>query len=90
MTMKVTSNGITQIGCALEWAEFATGKSWKLSDVEINEMNLGGARRCYTITLAIDADADHDITAEGPSFDEAANRFYDACKAAEAARKAVR
>lgn len=83
--MKITSKGITAINGACNWAEFATGKTLSIDDVTI--AHHGGAKMPFVIYLDIDGDAQ--LAGHGKTFTEAAHDFYDACKAAEAERKAA-
>ena len=82
--MKITDQGITAINGALGWAEFATGKDYKLDDVEISQ-HKGCGNSEFAIVLEVTDDCDQDIIGEGKTFTEAAHAFYAACKAAEAA-----
>jgi hypothetical protein len=81
--MKITSKGITAINGACNWAEFATGKDLSIDDVEL--CFHAGAKMPYVIYLEIDGDAQ--LAGHGKTFTEAAHDFYNACRAAEEARK---
>ena len=76
--MKITSKGITAITGGLDWADMLDGnapRTLRLEDVEINEAK--GARLPWSVYLE-----DLDLFGEGDTFDEAAQAFYRACKAA--------
>jgi len=85
--MKITSQGITAINGACNWAEFATGGNYSIDDVEISQ-HKGAGKSEFVIALEVSEDCDADLIGTGATFTEAAHAFYDACKAAEAARKA--
>jgi hypothetical protein len=76
--MRITNKGLTIINGALDWADMFAGSSdWSpfLEDVDISHAPC--ARKPWSVFLY-----DLDILGEGDTFEEAAEEFYRACKAA--------